>query len=311
MPYIFAVNEPNYRICINNRLFGVPKTERARSQILNVRKGDKLFIYVYGSQRIYGIYKAASDPFLVSEEEAKKGPWNYTATDEKHGYYPYRLFIDVIKDYQQGIPFQKIERLNIGLDRNLLLRKSVIYITDFQANIIEELLKELPVKPVDRFQIKTIEEYESLFTQPVTVGESQEKALQILVQNHLSSLENDLKAVTSYFNIQYGKFKGEIDILARDKNKNFVVTEIKAGNLKRDIWSQLFSYSHVVRNIYAKFEGVDVRSFLVCSGFDIKTIYSYPEIKKLLRREDSLRVFKYQTDFKNKISFEEIPIVIK
>jgi hypothetical protein len=309
MPYIFAVNEPNYRICIDNRLFGVPNTERARSQISNVRKGDKLFIYVYGSQRIYGVYKALSDPFI--EKEPKKGPWNYTATDERHGYYPYRLFIDIIKDYQQGIPFQKIERLNIGLDRNLLLRKSVIYITDFQANIIEELLKELPVKPRDRFEIKTIEQYESLFTQPITVSKSAESALQILVQNHLSLLENGLNAVTSYFNVQYGKFKGEIDILARDKNKNFVVTEIKAENLKKDIWSQLFSYSHIIRNIYAKFEDVDVRSFLICSGFDIKTVYSYPEIKKLLKREDSLRVFKYQTDFKKKISFEEIPILLK
>jgi len=309
MPYIFAVNEPNYRICIDNRLFGVPKTDRARSQIQSVKKDDKLFIYVYGSQRIYGAYKSISTPFI--EKEPQKGPWNYTATDERHGYYPYRLFIDIIKDYQQGIPFQKIERLNIGLDRNLLLRKSVIYITDFQANIIEELLRELPVKPIDRFEIKTIEEYESLFTQPVTVGESQEKTLQILVQNNLPLLEDKLQPVTSYFNIQYGKFKGEIDILARDKNKNFVVTEIKAENLKRDIWSQLFSYSHIIRNIYAKFEDVDVRSFLICSGFDIKTVYSYPEIKKLLRREDSLRVFKYQTDFQKKISFEEIPIVIK
>jgi len=309
MPYIFAVNEPNYRICIDNHLFGVPDTERARSQISNVRKGDRLFIYVYGSQRIYGVYEAISDPFI--ERELQKGPWNYTATDERHGYYPYRLFIDIIKDYQQGIPFQKIEQLNIGLDRNLLLRKSVIYITDFQTNIIEELLKELPVKPIDRFKIKTIEEYESLFTQPIIVGKSEEKALQILVQNNLSSLENGLKAVISYFNVQYGKFKGEIDILARDKNKNFVVTEIKAENLKRDIWSQLFSYSHIIRNIYAKFEDADVRSFLICSGFDIKTVYSYPEIKKLLRREDSLRVFKYQTDFKRKISFEEIPIVLK
>jgi len=309
MPYIFAVNEPNYRICIDNRIFGVPKTDKARSQIQSVKKDEKLFIYVYGSQRIYGFYKAISNSFL--EKAPQKGPWNYTATDEKHGYYPYRLFIEIIKDYQQGIPFPKIERLNIGLDRNLLIRKSVIYITDFQANIIEELLKELPVKPVDGFKIKNIDEYESLFTQPVTVGEGQEKTLQILVQNNLGLLEDKLQPVTSYFNIQYGKFKGEIDVLARDKNKNFVVTEIKVENLKKDIWSQLFSYSHVIRNIYAKFEDVDVRSFLICNGFDIKTIYSYPEIKKLLRREDFLRVFKYQTDFKKKISFEEIPIIIK
>jgi hypothetical protein len=86
------------------------------------------------------------------------------------------------------------------------------------------------------------------------------------------------------------------------------VTELKAENLKKDIWTQLLTYSHVVRDIYAKHEGVGVRSFVICPGFDRKTFYSYPELKKLLKTQDSLRVFKYSTNFRDSISFEEIPI---
>ncbi len=305
MPYIFLVNESNFHICIENRLFGVPKTDIARSQIQNVRKGDKLFLYVYGSQRIYGIYKAVSNPFV--EKEPQKGPWNFTTIDEKHGYYPYRLFINIMKNYQQGIPFRKIEQMNIGLDRNLLFRKSVVYISDFQANIIERLLEDMPVGTIKKFQYKDLDQYESIFTQPVDIREGREKALQILVQNNFEKLESGLRAVTSYYNIRYGSIRGEIDILGRDRNNNFIVTEIKVDNLKRDIWTQLLTYSHVVRDTYAKFEDVDVRSFVICSGFDRKTIYSYPELKKLLRHENSLRIFKYQTKFKNKIKFQEIP----
>jgi len=305
VPYIFLVNEANFHICLENRLFGVPKTDRARSQIQNVRKGEKLFIYVYGSQRIYGIYRAISDPLIVKNPE--KGPWNFTETDKRHGYYPYRLFIEIEKNYQQGVPFQKIERMNIGLDRNLLFRKSTVYISDFQANIIQQLLEDMPILEVKEFEYENLDRYESLFTQPIEVQESQERALQLLVQNNFSTLEEGLISVTTYFNVQYGTFKGEIDILGRDKNRNFVVTELKAENLKKDIWTQLLTYSHVVRDIYAKFEDVDVRSFVICNGFDRRTIYSYPELKKLLRHENSLRIFKYQTDFRNRIKFEEIP----
>src|SRR5437870_9599210 len=32
MPYIFLVNETNRHICVQHRLFGVPATDRARSQ---------------------------------------------------------------------------------------------------------------------------------------------------------------------------------------------------------------------------------------------------------------------------------------
>jgi len=157
---------------------------------------------------------------------------------------------------------------------------------------------------------KDFSHLESIYTRTVEVTDSQEKALQLLVQKNFEQLEEGVKPVTSYFNVQYGTIRGEIDILGQDKERNYVVTELKAENLKKDIWTQLLTYSHVIRDIYAKHEGVEVRTFLICPGFDRRTFYSYPELKKLLKRQESVRVFKYETNFKDRISFEEIPVTI-
>ena len=309
MAYLFSVNETNRHLCIQNRLFGVPATDRARSQIMNVQKGEKLFLYVYGTGFVYGVYRAETDPFI--ERKPERGPWNLSPIDKQHGYYPYRIYIEIIKNYSQGVLFKKLENLNIGLTAQLLQRKSAIYLSDFQAKIIEELLADLPIsEDIQKSAIVDYSSLESVFTQEVTVTDSQEKALQLLVQSNFSRLEDGIVPVMSYFNINYGTIKGEIDVLGRDKNKNYVVTELKAENLKKDIWTQLLTYSHVVRDIYAKHDGVDVRSFVVCPGFDRKTFYSYPELKKLLKYQDSVRVFQYSTNFRDTIAFKEIPIYI-
>ncbi len=309
MPYLFSVNETNRHICIQNRLFGVPATDRARSQIMNVRKGDKLFLYVYGTGLVYGLFEAETDPFI--ERNPEKGPWNLSPVDKKHGYYPYRLFIRLVKLHQTGILFKKLESLNIGLDSSLLQRKSAVYLSDFQANLIEKLLEDLPLeKDVVSQKAVNYSNLESLFTKEVEVTDSQEKALQLLVQNNFTMLEEGLMPVTSYYNVNYGSVRGEIDILGKDAKRNYVVTELKAESLKRDIWTQLLTYSHIIRDIYAKHEGAGVRSFIICPGFDRKVFYSYPEFKELLKYPDSVKVFKYETNFKNRIDFKEIPFSV-
>jgi hypothetical protein len=90
------------------------------------------------------VFEAECDPFV--EPQPEKGPWNLSSIDKKHCYYPYRLYVDVSNLHTAGIPFKKLERLNIGLSTELLQRKSVVYISDFQAHIIEELLADLPVE---------------------------------------------------------------------------------------------------------------------------------------------------------------------
>jgi RecB family endonuclease NucS len=60
---------------------------------------------------------------------------------------------------------------------------------------------------------------ESIYTSQVQVTDSQEKTLQLLVQKHFQDLENGIRPVTSYFNVQYGTIRGEIDVLGRDGEK--------------------------------------------------------------------------------------------
>lgn len=309
MAYLFCVNETNRHICIQSKLFGVPATDRARSQIMSVRRGDKLFLYVYGSGFIYGVFEAVTNPFI--EKEPEKGPWNLSPIDQKHGYYPYRIYIDIIKLFKSGIHFKKLENLNIGLDSQLLQRKSVIYLSDFQAHIIEELLADIPTEKEILVSDKVdYSKLESIFTKQIEITDSEEKALQLLVQTNFHKLEEGASPVTSYFNINYGSIRGEVDVLGRDKEKNYIVTELKADNLKKDIWTQLLTYSYVIRNIYAKHDGVDVRSFIICPGFERNVFYSYPELKKLLMHQNSVKVFQFETNFQDEISFSEIPVSI-
>lgn len=305
MPYIFCVNEANRHICIDNRIFGVPKTDRARSQIASVKVGDRLFLYVYGTQRLYGIFQAKTEPF--EELKPQDGPWNKNTIDRTHGYYPYRIKIEVLKYYKEGISLNDLDRLNIGIIQELFLRKSIIYISDLQANIIEGMLKQQKPDFVPGAEWNTTS-YENLYSREVHVTDSEEKALQLLTQNNYQKLEEGLKAITSYFNLKFGGFKGEIDILGKDNDNNYVVTELKAGIVSKDIWSQVYSYSRIIREIYAAQEKVDVRVFIVCGGLNIKTLYSYPELKQLLRKEDLLRIYSYDTNFKDTINFKEIPI---
>lgn len=53
---IFLVDNVNFPICLRERLFGVPKNLRALSEILSVKPGDALFLYVIGQRKLYGIY---------------------------------------------------------------------------------------------------------------------------------------------------------------------------------------------------------------------------------------------------------------
>jgi hypothetical protein len=98
----------------------------------------------FATVSLYGPFRAESNPFL--EKHPEQGPWNLSPVDKKHEFYPYRLHVSTDELRGHGIPFKKIERLNIGLSTELLQRKSVVYVSTFQAHIFEELLRDLPVE---------------------------------------------------------------------------------------------------------------------------------------------------------------------
>lgn len=85
---------------------------------------------------------------------------------------------------------------------------------------------------------------------------------------------------------------------------------MKLGNLPPQIWSQLLSYSYAIRNIFAKFEKVDVRTIAICKGFERKTIFAYPELRYLMKNRESLKIFTFNTDFKNYLDLKEVNVKI-
>ena len=171
--------------------------------------------------------------------------------------------------------------------------------------LLEEVNKDKPSLDI------SFERFESHMTplNPFEVTkEKKEAVLQLLIQQQIDSVENGLKIVDTYFPVKGYGWGGEIDILTKDKNKDYLIIELKISNLPPQIWSQILSYSYAIRDIFAKFEGVDVRSVVIGKGFEPKTLYAYQEIKKLIRDKNSLKVFKFNSDFKSYVELNEINI---
>lgn len=306
MPYIFVVDEKNFWKCLQHKLFGVPNTTKAIGQIMNVKKGEKLFLYVFGKRKIFGIYEAITMPFR--EQQPERGPWIGRRYDEKHGFFPYRIEVDLFTEFAEGVPIEEVERKNIGINRYFFNGKSVGYVTEYQAKIIEELLKEVNIKAV-KMEI-SFARFPSNVTplNPLEIHKEKESILQVLIQQNIEMVEKGLKIVDSYFPVRGYGWGGEIDILAKDMEKNYVIIELKMRKLPPQIWSQLLSYSYAIRNIFAKFEKVDVRTVAIGKGFEPKTLYVYPELKLLLKKPDLLRAFKYVTDFRTYVELREVDV---
>ena len=75
---------------------------------------------------------------------------------------------------------------------------------------------------------------------------------------------------------QYATDVGRIDVLARDRNGDFVVIELKAGTAKHGVIGQILSYMNWVRRNLAS--GRKVRGIIIAEDFDDKLKYAVREI---------------------------------
>jgi len=307
MPYIFVVDGTNLKKCLKSRLFGVPNTARAYSQILPVKENQTLFLYEYGAKRIHGIYKAKSGVF--TEKNPSAGPWTGRKRDEKAGYYPHRIEIEITQYYQTGIEIAEVERSGLGLDRHSFNGKSCVYITEEQAEEIINLLKkanpEGPSEPPTSVPLQSNKK-------PVALadlsGEKEEK-LQVLVQQNIKKLGKlglEMEVLDSYFNITECMscktmctldYAGQIDILGMDVSKKFVVLELKAGEAKKAIVRQLEKYASVVRKTFAQ-ENADVVRAIICGSSSRELVECF--------RQRRIMAFKHDTDFESYIDFEPL-----
>jgi len=71
--HIFAVNESNYRICVQHGLVGLPEPKETRSKnnifdgllsrVSSVREDDYILMYIIGTKELRGLWQAEGKPF--------------------------------------------------------------------------------------------------------------------------------------------------------------------------------------------------------------------------------------------------------
>lgn len=111
-----------------------------------------------------------------------------------------------------------------------------------------------------------------------------ERDIQNYLANNLENLEKDLKLHQT----EYLTDTGRIDILAIDKNSDFVVIEVKAGIADIPTFGQISSYMGAVQKELGK--GKRVRGIIVASEFDEK-------LKVAILTNPSISLKKYKVNF--------------
>ena len=91
---------------------------------------------------------------------------------------------------------------------------------------------------------------------------------------------------------QFNTDVGRVDILATDKNNNFVIIELKAGKAHHSVISQILVYMSWVRQNIA--DGKEVRGIVIADDFDKKLMYGASETPNI-----SLKKYKVNFTFKD------------
>jgi len=118
-----------------------------------------------------------------------------------------------------------------------------------------------------------------------------ERDLEEYISRNLNQLEEGprLYSIEGLVGRQYNTDVGRIDLLALDKENNFVVIELKAGLATDRVVGQVLGYIRYVRKNLAKEK--DVRGLIVADDFDERLKYAVAEIPKL-------KLKKYVVNFK-------------
>jgi len=141
-------------------------------------------------------------------------------------------------------------------------------------------------------------EYESIFEVSPPEGPDEatislERDLENFLFAKLDSLEKGLKTYKGETGRQFHVGSGRIDILAQDKDKNFVVIELKAGTASESVLTQILAYMADVTAELSK--GKTVRGIIVAYGFAEKLVAAATLLPMI-------KLMKYKVSFE----FEEI-----
>ena len=122
---------------------------------------------------------------------------------------------------------------------------------------------------------------------------SLERDLEQYIIRDLSQIEDGLKLYSEkgISGQQFNTEVGRIDILAKDKNNDFVVIELKAGTANYSVIGQILGYISWIRKNLAK--GKRVRGIIIADDFDKRVKYASLELTNITLK-------RYEVSFKIK-----------
>jgi RecB family endonuclease NucS len=153
------------------------------------------------------------------------------------------------------------------------------------SEMVRQVLGEAPIVPKEICR-EVAEESDDEMEDAFSFSFTMEEQLKNSLSKNLDQLEEGLRLYSTEFAIP----KGRIDILAIDKDENFVVIETKLG-LANDI-TQILSYINQIKQDIAK--GKKVRGIIIASSFS--------ERIKLAIGENPIKLKRYKVNF----SFEDV-----
>jgi endonuclease len=151
---------------------------------------------------------------------------------------------------------------------------------------------EVPEFPVDENGNDCREYDEAEIEETFEASLSLEKDLHSYLVARVEKIEAGLSIVEN--GVEFQIDAGRIDILAKDRDDNLVVIELKAGKAMDKALGQIIGYMGCMTTI-EEFHGIPIRGILIASGFDQRVVYAAKALP-------NLKLVKYHLSF----DFQEI-----
>lgn len=194
----------------------------------DMKKGDKVLIY--GNKSIYAVGEIQSDYYYKEEES------------ETYYLYNHRRDVKWLEIPDQPL---SIEFLPEDLQRKLMRPRTIIELTEDEWKSIEEVMKEQP--PPEELE------------QPPPAEPSFSISLERTLRDYLAENPNILEYGLQLIGKEYPTDAGNIDILFKDKDGNYVIVETKKGRESDKVVGQILRYvGWVKKNLAPKVRGIIV-----------------------------------------------------
>lgn len=315
--HIFLVKEDNFKICIENGVYGgpqslgTPKSEQMNSEVISsfagIKIGDFVFFYVKNIG-IYGLWKITTEPFF---DDTKL--WN-----DPEQIFPYRVcFEPVVREFKKHVALSDILDLKDKgkiwtFDLGSITRKSHHPITtDEGKEILRLLLRNNPiytsVKPLINPYIKKANTKIKL---PIKFD--CDKKGRLNYEGYLNAwfmksfvngeLKNIIGEYSDFINYVPTSFNKIMDIFLTHITKidgvdilhKFTCIELKTGYITEEDLNQIVMYENWLIRKLTQGDSEMVQSILVGFEFDDKVV-EYRDKRKAIE-EKTVRLIKYKVN---------------